>query len=247
MCFGSDGEQVRRGHLKFFDAAIWIARLRNFCSVPWYLNNVMGARLWVGTDGCCAVLLCTRFVSRLFLVRYPPPRLNHLECQEILQQNFFKHVKEPTYQVFLGGACNPTTWRKEVAIPVLDNAGITYYNPQVEKWNPMLMEVEEQAKQSSSILLFVVDNLTRGIASMVEIGYMLGQGREAVVVVKDFSEGAVIASTPLPEREIHDLNRGHDYICFVSFLERVPIFEDMSSALGCITKLVQTVRNASCC
>ena len=38
----------------------------------------------------------------------------------------------------------------------------------------MLMEVEEQAKTASEILLFVVDEKTRGVASMVEIGYLLG-------------------------------------------------------------------------
>ncbi len=34
-------------------------------------------------------------------------------------------------QVFLGGSCNPTTWRRDVAIPELRKAGITFYNPQV--------------------------------------------------------------------------------------------------------------------
>ena len=33
--------------------------------------------------------------------------------------------------VFLGGSCNPTTWRKDIAIPLLDAAGSSYYNPQV--------------------------------------------------------------------------------------------------------------------
>lgn len=31
--------------------------------------------------------------------------------------------------VFLGGACNPTTWRQDTAIPFLDAVGISYYNP----------------------------------------------------------------------------------------------------------------------
>jgi len=37
------------------------------------------------------------------------------------------------HEVFLGGACNPTVWRKSVAMPFLDAAGITYYNPQVRR------------------------------------------------------------------------------------------------------------------
>ena len=31
--------------------------------------------------------------------------------------------------VFLGGSCNPTTWRKCIAIPYLEKHGVTYYNP----------------------------------------------------------------------------------------------------------------------
>jgi hypothetical protein len=29
------------------------------------------------------------------------------------------------WEVFLGGSCNPTTWRRDLAIPLLDDAGIT--------------------------------------------------------------------------------------------------------------------------
>lgn len=32
-------------------------------------------------------------------------------------------------EVFLGGSCNPTTWRTDIAIPTLKSLGITYYNP----------------------------------------------------------------------------------------------------------------------
>ena len=31
--------------------------------------------------------------------------------------------------VFLGGSCNPTTWRSDVAIPFFKQHSITYYNP----------------------------------------------------------------------------------------------------------------------
>jgi Nucleoside 2-deoxyribosyltransferase like len=32
-------------------------------------------------------------------------------------------------EVFLGGSCNPTTWRADVAMPELEKLGISYYNP----------------------------------------------------------------------------------------------------------------------
>lgn len=35
----------------------------------------------------------------------------------------------PLCLVFLGGSCNPTTWRVDIAIPMLKKMGITYYNP----------------------------------------------------------------------------------------------------------------------
>lgn len=36
-------------------------------------------------------------------------------------------------EVFLGGSCNPTTWRADTAIPELQKHGITYYNPVSQK------------------------------------------------------------------------------------------------------------------
>ena len=31
--------------------------------------------------------------------------------------------------VFLGGSCNPTVWRKEVAMPLLQKEEIKFFNP----------------------------------------------------------------------------------------------------------------------
>ena len=60
-------------------------------------------------------------------------------------------------------------------IPYLHQAGLTYFNPQVEEWFPELIEIEEQAKCAASLLLFVVDSQTRAISSMVEVGYLIGE------------------------------------------------------------------------
>ena len=50
------------------------------------------------------------------------------------------------YDVFLGGSCNPTTWRKDTAIPHLKGRGITFYNPQQANWVPEMIELEHQVK-----------------------------------------------------------------------------------------------------
>ena len=56
-------------------------------------------------------------------------------------------------QVFLGGSCNPTTWRQEIAIPFLEDARISYFNPQVSDWRPELLFAENQAKKVSDLML----------------------------------------------------------------------------------------------
>lgn len=62
--------------------------------------------------------------------------------------------------VFLGGSCNPTTWRVDIAIPMLEEANISYYNPQVDEWTPDLVEIEAEAKDNAHVLFFVIDNET---------------------------------------------------------------------------------------
>lgn len=46
-------------------------------------------------------------------------------------------------QVFLGGACGETTWRTDLAIPLLERAGISYFNPQLAPgaWTPDCQQV----------------------------------------------------------------------------------------------------------
>lgn len=40
-----------------------------------------------------------------------------------------KNASNEPVEVFLGGSCNPTTWRADVAIPALKELGISFYNP----------------------------------------------------------------------------------------------------------------------
>ena len=62
--------------------------------------------------------------------------------------------------VFLGGMCGTTTWRKD-AMPLLDSLGKTYYNPQVDAWHEGLMAEERRQKETCRILLFVIGALRR--------------------------------------------------------------------------------------
>ena len=42
------------------------------------------------------------------------------------------------------------------------------------EWNPDLIEIEDQAKQIAQLLMFVIDNTTRSVASLVEAAYFAG-------------------------------------------------------------------------
>ena len=90
--------------------------------------------------------------------------------------------------VFLGGACNPTTWRKDIAIPILEQEGISYFNPQVDEWSPELVDKENRAKDNAEVLLFVLDTRTRGIASMIETAEYITYKRRVYLVIEEMGE-----------------------------------------------------------
>lgn len=95
-------------------------------------------------------------------------------------------VKDSNLQIFLGGSCNPTTWRQNVAIPYLEMNGISYYNPQVDNWTPEVVNSERYAKQNAKILLFVIDKQTRSTVSLVESAFMAGENKSVVLVIYPF-------------------------------------------------------------
>lgn len=135
------------------------------------------------------------------------------------------------YAVFLGGACNPTTWRRDTAMPMLESAGISYYNPQVEHWTPELIAVESAAKEHADVLLIVVGIDTRAIASMIECAEYIARKRDVVVVLEDVPPNHTINGELISEAERKDLNRGRAYLADVSHRHGNPIFTNVIDAL----------------
>lgn len=86
-------------------------------------------------------------------------------------------------EVFLGGSCNPTTWRADVAIPTLNQLGISFYNPQVSDWTPDLIELEHRAKEKARVLFFVMDSETRATAGSIEAAHISGLNTKQLVLV----------------------------------------------------------------
>ena len=93
---------------------------------------------------------------------------------DLVEKEKVKKNGSCAYDVFLGGSCNPTVWRKDLAIPHFKSHGITFYNPYnpTITWVPEMIELEHQAKQTSQILFYVVNEQTRNVASMIEISYL---------------------------------------------------------------------------
>jgi hypothetical protein len=52
-----------------------------------------------------------------------------LSDQQQTQTDGSNEVVMEAPEVFLGGSCNPTTWRADVAMPELNKLGISFYNP----------------------------------------------------------------------------------------------------------------------
>ena len=138
------------------------------------------------------------------------------------------------HEVFLGGACNPTTWRWEIAIPYLKHNFTTYFNPQKDNWSPEMIESEELAKRSAKLLLFVLDcRETRGIVSLIEVCYLTGAKKPLLVVLigEKYTTSTKINGQSLNSEELDDLNRG--LVLLNTFIDKmmVPVFAEMKSAL----------------
>jgi hypothetical protein len=134
-------------------------------------------------------------------------------------------------RLFLGGSCDPTTWRADIAIPLLEKAGVSYYNPQVPVWSPELVTTEATAKDEAEALLFVIAGRTRAIVSMVEATEYMCTGRPVWLVVEDIPNGTVIAGKLITDRELRDLNNAREYLRDVARRNHVDVYSDVETAV----------------
>ena len=142
-------------------------------------------------------------------------------------------------QVFLGGSCNPTTWREDVAIPTFESKGISYYNPQVDNWTPDLAVVEAEQKESAQVLLFVIDAATRAIASILEATEYICRGRVVVLSITDVPEGSSFpGADPASANELKDINRGRCYLREVADRHGVAYFKSEQRACDEVIRLL---------
>jgi hypothetical protein len=153
-------------------------------------------------------------------------------------------AKEEPKVVFLGGACNPTTWRRDLLMPFLDGLGVSYYNPQVDEWHPDLIAVEREAKEKAKIYFFVVSNQTRGLASMIEVAELVSRAFfsrsnvHVLVMIDDVpARNHVIAGEELTVAAIQDLNRARMYLREIVLLHGGRLFGDMETGMAGLQQL----------
>ncbi|KAJ6633543.1 hypothetical protein Bhyg_16976, partial [Pseudolycoriella hygida] len=135
-------------------------------------------------------------------------------------------------EVFLGGSCNPTTWRKDVAIPALDEFGISFYNPQVSDWTPDLIELEHRAKEKARVLFFVMDSETRASAGAIEAAHIAGQNsRHLVLVLHPYKPDQCILNEPISSQEYIDLKRNQELLKELVIRRGIPVLDSIPSGL----------------
>ncbi|XP_072936118.1 uncharacterized protein raw isoform X2 [Epargyreus clarus] len=158
-----------------------------------------------------------------------------------------KHVNgseasPPPCEVFLGGSCNPTTWRSDIAIPMLKKMGITYFNPQVEDWSTELIEVEHRAKAEARALLFVLDSETRAVAASVEAAHLAAAPRDLLLVLRPYTRHQNIGRETISDHEYIELSRARATLQEAVERRGLPAFTDIPAALRCARAVLRGAR-----
>lgn len=144
------------------------------------------------------------------------------------------------HQIFLGGSCGNSTWREKIAIPMLTENDISFYNPQVANhaWDVKMRFKDMEAKESASALLFVIEGNSRSIASIGEACYLIGQKRPISLTIIDVNRNTLIDGEKLSKSEIFDLNRGRMLVKDMAKLNNIPYFENIKDSVNYAIKLV---------
>ena len=102
-------------------------------------------------------------------------------------------------KVFLGGTCNGDTWREEI-IPVLEAAGVQYFNPVCPPgvdWDDAWREHEEKEKAVCTAELYVITSKMKGIFAIVEAVFSATTKNNKdviLIIVKDGFDEAQLKS-----------------------------------------------------
>jgi hypothetical protein len=138
--------------------------------------------------------------------------------------------------IFLGGSCNPTTWRADIAVPMLTAAEVPFFNPQVEDWTEDCVAIEAKEKEKSPMLLFVIDKETRALASIAEATEYIFRGRNIVLVIEDVPADMTYDGVATSQAELNDLNRSRTYLRDVCSRHAVVCLGDVEDAVNYVIR-----------
>ncbi|XP_046801258.1 uncharacterized protein LOC111676490 isoform X2 [Lucilia cuprina] len=154
------------------------------------------------------------------------------DCKRIGKQRKTSENTSAPVEVFLGGSCNPTTWRADVAIPALKELGISFYNPQVSDWTPDLIELEHRAKEKARVLFFVMDSETRASAGAIEAAHIAGQNcKQLVLVLHPYKPNQSILNERISQQEYIDLTRNQQILRELVTRRGLPVLSNIPSGL----------------
>eukprot|EP00658_Telonema_sp_P-2_P084194 TRINITY_DN927_c0_g1_i11.p1 TRINITY_DN927_c0_g1~~TRINITY_DN927_c0_g1_i11.p1 ORF type:complete len:195 (+),score=30.26 TRINITY_DN927_c0_g1_i11:180-764(+) len=128
-------------------------------------------------------------------------------------------------QVFLGGTCGDSDWRDQIAIPMLKQFGLSFYNPQLPagQWTPDLIPIEAKAKATAACHLYVITGESRGVASMVEAAELVTSAENVVLCVQGYQGEHDDFSTA-------DVNRGRRYLEDLAVRRECAVFPTVEEA-----------------
>ncbi|VDN02086.1 unnamed protein product [Thelazia callipaeda] len=144
-------------------------------------------------------------------------------------------LSKPIYDVFLGGSCGNTVWRRDLVIPYLEKHAISYYDPQRSVWNEHMINEESVAKENSSLFLFVLDPATVNATSFLEIAHFAARKAPKLVVV--FLGQSEWKKQAHPE-DLADRKRTCDLLDDILTIHEVPVLHSIQDALYYIDEII---------
>jgi len=103
----------------------------------------------------------------------------------------------------------------------------------VDHWSQDLIEVEHAAKESATILFFVIDSQTRNVVSDVEIANFSGYRKNLVLVIhpQDVVTGSIVAGERISSKEAEDIKEALTVLHKIAFNQGILTFDSIPQAL----------------
>eukprot|EP00741_Cyanophora_paradoxa_P015895 tig00020909_g15346.t1 len=143
----------------------------------------------------------------------------------------------PPEHVYLAGAGAPATWRREVAEPALQAAGLTYFNPFSGEGRPQAPNLDALAKERAACVLSVVDGRARCLPAMVEAVELACNGRNVVLVVEELKAGTPVGQGgAVSEAEAAEHAAARRFVRGLAVRHGAPVLPDVRAAVDAIAR-----------